>query len=435
MGYQMIENIGNLLVELLCREMVPEVIMHDSSIGLCSPDDHGDFKLGIYLYDICENEDIRASGMINAGTKKQLYPPVYLSLCYMITAYSDSDIKFRAQEEHKILGRVVQVLRDNSVLPKEILGGGASMPAQIQIQSMQQYEKMHMWNFSGEPYRLSLFYRIQPVEISSAKTREIVRVRDADFTMPEDKEAMNKKNLHVSLAVLVLDSFTGEPAASGSVTVSIPGHKPAVVKSDGYHVFVNLTESKADILCESRIYECRTEQVSLSGEEEEVFIIRLMPNARYPFPKDTTCVSGHTQANRRLMFWKGNGEGYRLLHDYQCIEQEEGHMLAIYNPNNKELAGKKFFICDKEKKEKEYFQISGRTGEYYQIDRALHKDYKKIGTAIVPVYEICADETGEFFLPVEKNSKKEIELICQAEGDKEEKRFLLLPGKANTITL
>lgn len=434
MGYQMIENIGNLLVELLCREMVPEVIRHNSHIGLCSPDEHGDYKLGIYLYDICENEDIRASGMINAGIKKQMYPPVYLSLYYMITAYSDSDIKFRAQEEHKILGRVVQALRDNSVLPEEALGGGAAMPAQIHLQRILQHDKIHMWNFPGEPYRLSLFYRIQPVEISSARTREIVRVKDADFTVPEDKEAAKNKNLHVSLAVLVLDGFTGEPVKSGSVTVSVSGQKAAVVKSDGYHVFTNFTGSKADIVCESRIYECRTKQVSLSGKED-VFVIRLMPNERYPFSSGTTCVSGKTWANRRLMFWLSSNEGYRLFEDYSCTGQEEGHRLAIYNPDNKEFAGKKFFIYGKEKKEKEYFKISGKAGEHYCIDRALHKDYKKIGTGIMPVYEIYADDTGKFFLPVEKNSKAKIELICQAEGDGEEKAFLLMPGKVNAVTL
>lgn len=438
MGYGMIAKIGNLLVEALCRDLVPDAVLHNSDIGLCSPDDHGNLSLGIYLYDISENEDIRTSGMVNEGVDKQSYPPVYLSLYYMITAYSGSDMTFRAPEEHKILGRVIQALRDNSILSTAQMGGG-TMPAQIQLQRMSQAEKIRMWNFAGEPYKLSLFYRIQPVEIPSARTREITRVKDAGFAMKEDGKsdghAIGRRAFHASLVVLVIDDFTGEPALDGKVTVLIPGHRPPVVKSDGYHVFVNLSEDKVEVLCESKIYEPKKEQVELTGRsEDEVFIIRLVPSAGYPVPSDAACVSGQTQPGRKLMFWKAFGDNYRLLYDYVSREQEEDNLLAIYNPHNKEIEGKAFFICDKKKKEKEYFKVISKTDQYCRIDRALRGDYKKIRTSIVPVSEICADETGRFFLPVQGNRNRKIELFCRAEGE-EEKRFLLQPGRVNTITL
>jgi len=431
MGYGIISEVGNLLVEILCRELVPDVILHSNNIGLCSPDNHGDLNLGICLYDVNESDDILAAGMVNAGMKKQVYPSTYLNLYYMITAYSESDMKFRAAEEQRILGKVIQVLRDNNVLTEEILGDGVAMSARIELQRMDRYEKMRMWNFPNVPYKLSLFYRVQPVEIASAKTKQITRVKDVSFLAGEDRVAF-----HASLVVFIIDDFTGKPVTGSNVKVSILGQKEPVVKGDGYHIFMNLTEPSVTLLCESRIYEKRTKQVALEGGiKQEVLIIRLLPNAAYPMPSNTTCVSGRTQPRRRLLFWNGTGKGYKLLHDYNCQESGKEHLLSVFNPDNKEMEGKVFFICGQGKQEKEFFTIVGKTEPYYRMDRVLSKDYKKIGTVVMPVCEIYADRNGDFFLPVARGNTQKTELVCMAEGEKEEKKFELLPGKNNTILL
>lgn len=185
MGYGIISEVGTRMADILCREMVPDVIPHSNQIGLCSPGEHGNFRLGISLYDISENEDVVVSGMVNTGLKTQTYPPIYLTLHYMITAYSGSDIKFRAREEHRILGRVIQVFRDYDVLTGEAPGDGAAKTARIELERLKRYEKMRMWNVANVPYRLSLFYRVRPVEIPSARTREMTRVRDVDYTVEE----------------------------------------------------------------------------------------------------------------------------------------------------------------------------------------------------------------------------------------------------------
>lgn len=188
MGYGMIADVGNLLTAILCQELVPDVIAHDYNIGLCSPDDHGDLSLSIYLYDINQNDGMPFSGMASAGVGRQRYPSAYLDLFYMVTAYSGSDIKFRAAEEHRILGKVIQAFRDHSILGEEQLGHGVGVPARIEMQRLHQQEKNRLWNFSNIPYKLSLFYRVCPVEISSGRTRDIVRVRDIGFTVQEGGE-------------------------------------------------------------------------------------------------------------------------------------------------------------------------------------------------------------------------------------------------------
>ena len=185
MGYGMIAEVGNLLVRILRGALVPELIPHENQIGLCSPDGQGDLKASVFLYDISENRDIRVSGMVNAGVSRQVYPSIYLDLHYMITAYSDTDLKFRAEEEHRILGRIVQALGDSRVLTESMLGGGASMPAKVLFERMEPYEKNRLWNFREIPYKLSLFYVVRPVEISSARSKDVVRVRDVEYHVQE----------------------------------------------------------------------------------------------------------------------------------------------------------------------------------------------------------------------------------------------------------
>ena len=105
-GYTAIADIGNALTELLRLNIVPEVLANEESIGVCSPEDKGDFLLGLYLYDIKQSEVFRNSEMQIMDSKRQKYPPVNLELYYMLTAYSNGDVKFRSLEEHKILGKI-----------------------------------------------------------------------------------------------------------------------------------------------------------------------------------------------------------------------------------------------------------------------------------------------------------------------------------------
>jgi hypothetical protein len=187
-NYTVVSEVGNALVQLLKNNMVPEDVLNPESIGLCSPEDKGDILLGLYLYDVKECAEVRRSTMINVDAKHQKYPSTYLSLYYMITAYSNGDIKFRSAEEQKLLGRVVQILADNSMLdPKsyEPVLKDNDFALHIEMLSLELEEKMKVWAVPNKAYKLSLFYRVAPVELESAKTKEIQRVVDVDITVKE----------------------------------------------------------------------------------------------------------------------------------------------------------------------------------------------------------------------------------------------------------
>ena len=121
-SYTIIADIGNAIVQLLRDHLVPGIIVNTENIGLCTPSDRGDIVLGINLYDIRENQTIVITDMQPKGLKQLKYPSTFYDLYYMITAYSSSDIKFRSAEDQKILGKVLQVLKDHPIFTAEQLG-------------------------------------------------------------------------------------------------------------------------------------------------------------------------------------------------------------------------------------------------------------------------------------------------------------------------
>lgn len=181
---------GNTLVEMLRTHMVPDTIINPDHIGLCSPSDKGDLSLGVYLYDIRECEEIRSHSMVMVDNSKQKYPSSFLNLYYMITAYSNGDIKYRAEEEHRILGRTVQVLCDNAIFQNMVQGSGTpdgeTVPT-IEILNLNMEDKLRIWNVPSTAYKTSLFYRMGPIEIESEKTKSAQRVVDIAFAVNEPK--------------------------------------------------------------------------------------------------------------------------------------------------------------------------------------------------------------------------------------------------------
>lgn len=179
--YTVVADISNHIVNLLKQNMIPEPILSEDLIGVCSPNEKGDIVLGIYLYDIRESEHINSVNMANVGMNKKKFPPTYLTLFYMITAYSNTEIKFKYLEDQKILGRVIQVLNDNATINLSELINDPNLfipEVKIQLLDLNNEEKNKIWNFSNVPYRLSMCFKVLPVELESTRVREVQRVVD-----------------------------------------------------------------------------------------------------------------------------------------------------------------------------------------------------------------------------------------------------------------
>lgn len=182
--YAVIAEAGNALVRLLRKELVPDLIRNAADIGLASPADRGDMAVCVHLYDVSESETYRVSGMISDGADRQKFPPIYLTLSYMITVFSAGDVRFRSEEEQRILGKVAQVFRDCHILNPDTMEfgmGGGEEQIRIEMLRADWDEKAKVWSFPNLAAKPSLFYRMDPVAIDSARTKNVERVQEMEF--------------------------------------------------------------------------------------------------------------------------------------------------------------------------------------------------------------------------------------------------------------
>lgn len=186
--HTILADLGDLLIALLRKEMVPDIIPTPNAIGQCSPADRENVSLGLYLYDIRESETVRINGLQAVGDGQQTFPPMYLDLYYMLTAYSMSDSRFRASEEQRILGRVMQIFRDNPGFSLETMSfepTTSKKTVRIEMFPLEGTEKVKLWNNPNLPYRLSLFYKVSPVPLYSARSFPVKRVKTVDISVNE----------------------------------------------------------------------------------------------------------------------------------------------------------------------------------------------------------------------------------------------------------
>ena len=187
-NYTVIADVGQALVKLLQDRLYPDVVRSPDHIGLCAPSDRGDMVLGLHLYDIREKREIRANRMRSEGVDQQRWPSLYLSLSYMITAYSKADVKSRAEDNQRILGKVIEVFQDESVLSTDLLtpgNQGAGLDIHVEMINPNMEEQRKIWNVSEQAYQTSLFYEVSPVELESTRTRRIQRVVDTNLGVKE----------------------------------------------------------------------------------------------------------------------------------------------------------------------------------------------------------------------------------------------------------
>ena len=182
--YTIIADTGNCLVERLRGALVPDLIQNAGEIGLRSPEDRGDTVLGLFLYDIRPSEEVYQKRAV-VTNDRIAKPPVFLSLSYMITAYSQGDIQYRLPQDERILGRVIQSFHDNPIIPLEEVDARRMSGTELHIQMLKldEDEKSRIWSFPNVGNRLSLFYRVSPVAIDSEISRKVTRVTDLDINV------------------------------------------------------------------------------------------------------------------------------------------------------------------------------------------------------------------------------------------------------------
>ncbi|MEA2694668.1 MAG: hypothetical protein QOJ16_4055 [Acidobacteriota bacterium] len=128
----MIDDLDKTLEELLKRELPPDLVSQ-VTISFATPD--GQFPpasvslpaLNLFLYDVRENRELRSNewqvDRQSDGTALRKAPPVRVDCSYLVTAWASDSSTTPAQDEHRLLGAVMQVLLRHPSLPAAVLKG------------------------------------------------------------------------------------------------------------------------------------------------------------------------------------------------------------------------------------------------------------------------------------------------------------------------
>ncbi len=203
----------------------------------------------------------------------------------------------------------------------------------------------------------------------------------------------------VSLVLLPIDDFTDRIILGSQIRMyTLEGNRPAIRKSDGYHVFCDLEGQEAGICIEGPLYQRQTLTLPVNGETVDVYQVRMVPGPGYPIPRGATIVKGRLPGGSVIrLFFQEQKKSCKLLYDYDPGEQ--GRRLSLFQPFEMHLEGKTLCIGGKGK-DREFFRVSAQEGETCLLEHPLSRAYRKIGTSIYPVYETAVREDGSFYLPI-----------------------------------
>jgi len=201
--WQVIEFASQTLVRLLERQLAVllpgnNVDVQVATIALFEQFATTDrATITLFLYRIIENPEMRNSPprVLSDGT--QVRQPLPLELCYLVTPWSvrkqeTPDVDAVAtQEEHRLLGAVLQTFYDHAELTRSDLSeDGAAMPVwspidtvQVVLDSASTYEDvLRIFDSAELSYRMSLTYRVRVLGMEPGETLRGARVVDATFT-------------------------------------------------------------------------------------------------------------------------------------------------------------------------------------------------------------------------------------------------------------
>ena len=183
--YTIIADVSSYIVKTLREKMCPEPVPSPNNIEISSPAAQDvDYIVGLYLYEIKEEMQVSRPPVVERGRIQLVQPPRPYSLYYMVFINGSSQMGLKAPDIQKIIGRIAQIVNDNSsVYPQQLqpwLDEGEPPIVLSQAKTTLE-EKVRVWQAINKPYEISLFYKAAPVFLSSEIVVEPPRVSEATF--------------------------------------------------------------------------------------------------------------------------------------------------------------------------------------------------------------------------------------------------------------
>ncbi len=213
--YTIISDIGKGILALLRDKLVPETIDKSESIGICEPKERGGYVVGIHPYDIKEDTSGTAAESKNLPDGSVQDPPAMIELYYVISVSSKAELESKASDEAKIIGKIIQVFKDNPTIPARYMPNDVGQPIEnvpISMLPLNMEEKVKVWTMFGESYKLSVFYVVGPVAIDSENIHKPKKRVEAVYL--DSKQYEHKEELHFETFIKdedIDDEYTQRP--------------------------------------------------------------------------------------------------------------------------------------------------------------------------------------------------------------------------------
>jgi len=185
--YTAIADVGETLKKLLWDNIKEDntaksIIESEDQITLSSPEEtEPSKKLSLFLYQITENVYLKNQEMQIVNSTELKYPPLSLNLFYLVTPHTK-----KGENDPIILGKVMQIFYDNSILRGSVLQGSlADSREELKLilnpLSMDELNKIWTVMSKSKPYKLSVCYEVTPVKIESMRERKVKRVIEREL--------------------------------------------------------------------------------------------------------------------------------------------------------------------------------------------------------------------------------------------------------------
>lgn len=179
--YTALVEASNALVELLRDNLTPEPISNPELIALCSPHESENNQLTVFLYQVEEITQAVPSGYFQVDPNTQRKHPTRYNLRYLVTAHSKAPAQMKQADQYRMIGSVLQLLKDHPVIDQQYLRGSlAEQQAVVNVvlEKTSQDQLFKIWNNSTSNYKLSFVVLLSNVEIDSRLVKKVKRVTD-----------------------------------------------------------------------------------------------------------------------------------------------------------------------------------------------------------------------------------------------------------------
>jgi hypothetical protein len=186
LDYGVIADVSQTLQQVLTNALVPlgsVAEVHD----LQGPISSAPARLTLFLFEVSEDPSARNRPRTRqiVGTDITIRkPPMALILRYLLTPWSGDRLT-----DHRILGRVMQVLYDDAIISGPALVGGLAGTDQalkVSVASLTLEERARVWYSVQKPYHLSVAYEVRVVNLVSEVEEVVAPVarRTLEYSAP-----------------------------------------------------------------------------------------------------------------------------------------------------------------------------------------------------------------------------------------------------------